>query len=152
MDKIIELINKEQLSTTERLELIDELYWVDWISLSSDNPKELNTLFLFLRNTEFNVGEISLIQKLYSNPDGAYIEELSHIITKIYNQDKVKFIKALHLNIDEGENIAYMFRNDKVFEDGDIELQEILATNQLTEEECDSANSFFRTYKNVCNT
>lgn len=90
--------------------------------------------------------------ELYSNPDGAYIEELSHIITKIYNEDKVKFIKALHLNIDEGENIAYLFRTDKVFEDGDIELQEILSTNQLTEEECDSANSFFRTYKNVCNT
>lgn len=152
MERIIELINKENLTKDERLELLDELYWADWTTLSAEYPDELNKVFQFLRNTEFNEEEISLIIKLYSNPDGAYVEEFSYIIRKIYNEDKIKFMKALHLNIEEGENLAYLFRNDKVFEDGDAELQSILATKKLTEEEETSANAFFRTYKNVCNT
>lgn len=152
MEKVIELINKEQLSTSDRLVLLDELYWADWVNLSSQYPKEVSKIFIFLRNTEFSIEEISLIQKLYSNPDGAYIEEFSHIIIKLYKEDKAKFIKAIHLDIEEGENLAYIFRNNKVFEDGNIELQEILETKKLTEAESDSANAFFRTYKNVCNT
>lgn len=152
MERIIELINKEALTKEEILELIDELYWVDWEALSSEYPKELKKIFEFLRNEDFNEQEISLIIKLYSNPDGAYVEEFSHIIRKIYSQDRIKFIKGLHLNIDESENLAYLFRNDKVFADGDAELESILAMKKLSEEEEISANAFFKTYKNVCNT
>lgn len=152
MERIIELINKEDLTKEERLELIDELYWADWSNLSTVYPNNLKKVFEFLRNVEFNEEEISLIIKLYSNPDGAYVEEFSYIIRKLYNEDRIKFMKALHLNIDEGENLAYLFRNDKVFEDGDAELESILAMKKLNEEEEISANAFFRTYKNVCNT
>lgn len=152
MDKIIDLINKDYLTEGERLELLEELYWADWDSLNANYPEEVKKIFIFLRNGEFDVQELSLVLKLYSNPGGAYVEEFSYIIAKLYNRDKIKFIKALHLDIAEGENISYLFRNDRVIEDGEIELREILSKNQLSEEEVVSANSFFKTYKNVCNT
>lgn len=152
MNKIIELINKEKLTGEERLFLLEELYWADWDSLNSQHPEEVKKILEFLRNNSFDEKELSLILKLYSNPDGAYVEEFSYIISKLYNQDKIKFIRALHQDISEGENISYLFRNNRVIEDGDIELKEILSLNQLSEDEIESANTFFRNYKNVCNT
>ena len=115
MDKLISLINKASMSKDDRLELLDELYWTDFRNLESDYPQDLQKIFLFLRKDNFSLEEISLIQKLYSNPEGAYIEEFSSIIINLYKLDKVKFIKALHLNIDEAENLAYLFRNNRVF-------------------------------------
>lgn len=152
MDIIIDYINKENLSHNEKLQLIEELYWADWGILSSEHPKELKKVFEFLRNSNFNEEEMSLLLKLYSNPEGAYVEEFSFIITKLYKLNKAKFIKALSLNMDEAENIAYLFRNNKLIEDGETELAEILATNELNEDEVILANRFFKTYKNVCNT
>lgn len=152
MNKLIELINKDSLSKDDRLEFLDEIYWADLMKLGTEFPEVINKIFTFLRNEEFNMVEISLIQKLYGNPEGAYVEEFTYIIIKLYRFDRVKFIKALNLNIDEAENLAYLFRNNKVFEDGEKELQEILATNLLNEEERESANTLFRMYKKVCNT
>lgn len=152
MDIIIDYINKENLSHNEKLQLIEELYWADWGILSSEHPEELKKVFEFLRNSNFNEEEMSLLLKLYSNPEGAYVEEFSFIITKLYKLNKAKFIKALSLNMDEAENIAYLFRNNKLIEDGETELAEILATNELNEDEVILANRFFKTYKNVCNT
>lgn len=152
MNKLIDLINKNSLSKNERIELLDELYWADLTQLGIEYPEEIKKIFNFLRNSEFSIEEISLIQKLYSNPEGAYVEEFTYIITKLYMIDRIMFIKALHLNIDEAESLAYMFRNNRVFRDGDIELKEILETNLLTDEEQESANTFFKMYEKVCNT
>lgn len=152
MNRIIDLINKDTLSKDERLELLNELYWADLIKLGTEYPEDIKKIFTFLRNSEFNIEEISLIQKLYSNPEGAYVEEFTYIIIKLYRIDRVMFIKALNLNMYEAENVAYIFRNNKVFEDGEIELQGILETNLLNNEEQESANTFFKTYKKVCNT
>lgn len=152
MDRIVELINKDSMSSDDRLELLDELYWADFSKLKSDYPEGINKILIYLREEDFSIEEISLIQKLYANPEGAYVEEFGEIIINLYKKDKIKFIKALHLNIDEAENLSYLFRNNKVFQDVDIELQEILATKGLTEEEEETANAFFKMYKKVCNT
>ena len=152
MDKLISLINKTSMSKDDRLELLDELYWADFRNLASDYPQDLQKIFIFLRKDTFSLEEISLIQKLYSNPEGAYIEEFTTIIINLYKLDKVKFIKALHLNIDEAENLAYLFRNNKVFEYEDRELEDLLATKQLTAEEEEAAELFFKMYKKICKT
>ena len=152
MERVVELINKDSMPSDDRLELLDELYWADFNKLKLDYPKDIDKIFLFLSEEDFSIEEISLIQKLYANPEGAYVEEFSSIIIVLYKIDKSKFMKALHLNINEAENLSYLFRNNKVFQDGDIELQEILATKGLTEDEEESANAFFKMYKKVCNT
>ncbi|TJX14985.1 hypothetical protein E9840_04585 [Tissierella creatinini] len=152
MDKIIALLNKDTMSSDDRLELLDELYWADFNELGSNHPQAIKKIFLFLRKDNFSIEEISLIQKLYSNPDGAYIEDFSPIIINLYKLDKIKFIKALYLNIDQAENLAYLFRNNKVFEDEDRELEEILATKQLTREEEEAVEAFFKMYKKICRT
>lgn len=151
MEKIIELVNKENKSSEDRIELLEELYWADWSKLN-DLQVEVTKIFTFLRNTEFNEKEISLIQKLYNNPDGAYIEEFSYIISKLYREDRIRFFKALHLDPDEAENLAYLFRNKRIFEDGTIELEDILDSKELTEDEETTTRAFFRIYENLCKT
>lgn len=150
--KVIDYINKEVLTSEERLDLLDELYWLDWDMLRTENPEEIQNIFTFLRNTDFNEEELSLILKLYNNPHGAYTEEFSYIISKLYREDKVKFIKALNLEKDEAGNLVYLFRNNKIFQDEELEIKEILSKEELYEEEIDTANLFFRMYKTVCST
>ena len=151
MKRIVDLISKESLNINERLEILDELYWLDWGKLRDSFPDIFNKIFVFLRNDTFNEEEISLIQKLYNNPEGAYIEEFSSIIIRLYKEDKIKFFKALHLNPEEGDALAYLFRNNRIF-NADTELYEILNTGDLTEDEILTTKAFFRTYENLCNT
>lgn len=152
MERLVALINKDLLSAEERKELLDELYWADWTKLNNYYPNEVKKIFAFLRNTEFNVEEISLIQKLYNTPDGSYVEEFSHIVLKLYREDRTKFFKALHLNPEEGGNLAYLFRNDRFFDDVKLELAEILDSNKLTEDEAITASAFFKSYEYICKT
>lgn len=151
MERLLELINKDDKSPEDRIEFLEELFWADWSKLN-DYSEEINRIFKFLRNTDFNEKEISLIQKLYNNPDGAYIEEFSYIILKLYRENRIKFFKALQLSPEESENLAYLFRNKRIFEDGDAEVSEILNSNGLTEEEASTTRAFFRVYENLCNT
>lgn len=152
MKNIIELISKEVLTSSERLVLLEEIYWMNWSRLSKESPDTLGKIFTFLRNSEFNEEEKSLILKLYNNPDGAYIEEFSYIITKFYREDRTEFFKSLQLVPDELDNLAYLFRNKRIFEDGDVELEEIINTNKLTNDEKETTEAFFAMYKNLCNT
>lgn len=152
MKRIIDLIYNTSLSGDERLELLDELYWADWARLKANYPEDIEKIFDFLRKSIFNPEEISLILKLYNNPDGAFIEEFSIIIAELYNKDRIGFIKALSIDPDEGEILAYLFRNMKIFEDTDSELNHIVHNDYLSEEEKDVARSFFRIYENLCNT
>lgn len=152
MEKIIDLIDKTSLTEKERLEFLDELYWADWAKLTVNYPEYIEKIFDFLRKSTFNPEEISLILKLYNNPDGAFIQEFSVIIAELYNKDRVSFIKALNIDPDEGEVLAYLFRNTKIFKDADAELDQIVHNDYLSEEEKDVARSFFRIYENLCNT
>ena len=56
MDRIVELINKDSMSSDDRLELLDELYWADFSKLKSDYPEGINKILLFLREEDFSIG------------------------------------------------------------------------------------------------
>lgn len=152
MKNIIELINNKELTSSDKLVLLEEIYWMDWKKLSDDSPDSIGKIFTFLRNSEFSAEEISLILKLYNNPEGAYIEEFSYIISKTYREDRSKFFKALHLVPDEIDNLAYLFRNKRIFENGQVELEEILHAKKLTRDEEETTEAFYRMYENLCNT
>lgn len=150
--RILDLLNKESLSAEERLELLDEMYWGDWNILIEEDSEKVNELLEFLRKGEFSLEEISLIQKLYSNPDGALTYEFSEIIIDLYRKDKGRFFKALALNPEESENIAYIFRNNKVFESSGKELREVLENYELTLDESSVVEIFFLNYEQLCST
>lgn len=150
-DKIIEFIDKDVLSTEESLELIDELYWADWDVLE-ENPEHIDKIFRYLNRNEFSNKEISLILKLYNNPHGAYVNEFSNIIVDLYNRDKAKFISSLNLEKEEAINLVYIFRTHDIKLDEDKELLKLIQSEELSEDEQDTAGKFIKQYETVCNT
>jgi len=131
---------------------MEDLYWADWDEIG-ENPNELKTIFHYIKNSsEFSLEELSIVLKLYNNPHGAYTIEFAKIVSEIYIKDKIKFIKALNLEKDEIQNLVYAFRMEKVFEDEDIELSEIISLNKLSQDEIDTANFFFEMYKTICSS
>lgn len=150
--RMVELINKESLSSKDRLELLNEMYWGDWNELLKEDKDKVNDLLDFLIKGDFSLEEISLIQKLYSNPEGALTDEFSRIIIDLYKKDKGRFFKALSLNPEESENLAYIFRNNMVFQSAQEELEEVLLNNDFTLDEKSVVNIFFLNYQQLCST
>lgn len=138
------------MTKDERLELLEELYWVDWKELGELVPVE--EVFNYLESKDLSIEEISQILKLYNNPGGDYVKEFSHIISQIYLRNRIIFFRALSLEKDEISNLVYLFRNERVFENEDIELEEIISENILDENQLDTAQRFFKAYKTVCST
>lgn len=131
---------------------MEDLYWADWDEIG-EKPKVLKDIFDYIRNSEdLSLEELSGVLKLYNNPHGAYTIEFAKIISGIYIKDKIKFIKALNLVNDEIPNLVYAFRMEKVFEDEDMELNQILSLNKLSQEEIDTSNFFFKMYKTICSS
>lgn len=131
---------------------LEELYWGDWDELSKIDG-EIEKVFNYHNRFElFELGELSQALKLYNNPSGAHTIEFAKLTGDIYNNDKIKFIKALHLVPDEIPNLVYAFRLEDVFEDGEIELEEILSLNKLSTEEVEVAKFFFKMYKRICSS
>lgn len=129
---------------------LEELFWADWDEIKKDE-KQSKEIFTYIENYEFlELDEVASILKLYNNPDGVYTLKLAEIIGKIYKTDKIRFIKALRLVEDEIPNLVYAFRLENVFEDEDVELNEILQKNKLSKEEIETANFFFKMYKRIC--
>ena len=123
---------------------VEDLYWADWDELSA-NRDELDRIFKYLRDFEArDIDELANILTLYNNPSGAYTVEFAKIIIDFYRHNKIKFIKALNIVKDETMNLVYIFRNFKVFNDEDKELEEILKQDDLTEEEKRTAFDFFQ--------
>ena len=151
-EQIIESINKKHLRKDESMELIENLYWADWTLLKTKYPKAIDKIFNYLKNDKLSNEEISAVLKLYNNPEGAYIEEFSHIILNLYKADKTNFIKSLNIEKEEAINLVYMFRNHFAKVDEDKELLDIVASDKLSEEEKDTAETFMKMYKNVCST
>lgn len=129
---------------------IEDLYWEDWDELSK-NQETIDEIFGYIRDFKSRtIDELANILTLYNNPSGAFTDEFAKIIADIYKYSKVKFIKALKIVKDESINLVYIFRNLKVIVDEEKELEEILACEELTEEEKDVGNMFFQMYKNIC--
>lgn len=150
-EKIIEFIDKDVLSIEESLKLIDELYWANWDVLD-ENPNHIDKIFRYLKEKDFSNKEVSQILKLYNNPHGAYVEEFSNIIVNLYNKDKAKFIKSLSIEKEEAINLVYIFRTHEIKLDEDKELLELIQSEELSEDEGDTAEKFIKQYETVCNT
>lgn len=151
-ENIIEIIKKDKLGKDESLELIEELYWADWDLLKEEYPNYIDKIFLYLKKDDLSNKEISQILKLYNNPHGAYIEEFSDIITKLYKKDRVKFIKSLNMEKEESTNLVYLFRNNFIEIDEDPELAKTIESQELSEEEKDTAETLLKLYKHACTT
>lgn len=131
---------------------LEELYWGDWDELAKKEG-QIEEVFKYLnRFEEFELEELGQVLKLYNNPSGAHTIEFAKMTGDIYNNDKVRFIKALHLVQDEIPNLVYAFRLENVFEDEDAELNEIVSLNELSPEEVETAKFFFKMYKRICSS
>ena len=129
---------------------LEELYWGDWDELAKEEG-QIEEIFNYLnRFKELELKELSQVLKLYNNPSGAHTIEFAKLTADIYNSNKVRFIKALHLVQDEIPNLVYAFRLENVFENEDEEFDEIVSLNKLSQEEVETANFFFKMYKRIC--
>ena len=151
-ENIIELISKDSLTKEESLDLIKELYWADWDILREKYSDYIDKIFLHLKKDNLSDREISQILKLYNNPHGAYIKEFSDIIIELYKKDKLKFIRSLNIEKEESSNLVYLFRNNFIERDKDLELAEILKSEGLTKEEKDTGEILLKLYKHACST
>lgn len=151
-ENIIELISKDSLTKEESLDLIKELYWADWDILREKYSDYIDKIFLHLKKDNLSDREISQILKLYNNPHGAYIKEFSDIIIELYKKDKLKFIRSLNIEKEESSNLVYLFRNNFIEIDKDLELAEILKSEGLTKEEKDTGEILLKLYKHACST
>lgn len=151
-ENIIELISKDSLTKEESLDLIKELYWADWDILREKYSDYIDKIFLYLKKDNLSDREISQILKLYNNPHGAYIKEFSDIIIELYKKDKLKFIRSLNMEKEESSNLVYLFRNNFIEIDKDLELAEILKSEGLTKEEKDTGEILLKLYKHACST
>lgn len=151
-EAIKKYINKEDLGLEDKVELLDDLYWADWQAIKDNSNIDIDKLFNHLRSEDLTIEEISKVLRLYNNLDGAYTFEFAEIIANLYKKDEVKFFQGLNLNPDEAINLVYVFRMVDVFDDGKIEFQRIKEMKKLTEEEIETATTFFNMYETICNT
>lgn len=150
MEQLLKKFQDNQLTDSDRLEFLEELYWGDLEDIEAEKPELKADILKFLQEDTFSSQELSLILMLYNNPSGAWVDDFSHLIGGLYKKDRLAFIKGLHLAPDEINNLVYLFRNDKVFEDEDIEEKQLLSEESLSEEEKETVQQFFRMYQTVC--
>lgn len=151
-EKIIDFIKKDVLTKDESLELIDSLYWADWDLINREYQESIDDIFQHLSKEGLSNEEVSLILKLYNNPNGAYVNEFANVIVNLYKKDKTKFIQSLNLEKEESINLVYIFRTHYIKLDEDQELLDIINSGELSEEEIDTAEKFIKMYENICNT
>ncbi|WP_025640256.1 hypothetical protein [Schnuerera ultunensis] len=147
-------MNKSNLRNIEEKELFYHLSILDWNKMSEEYGEEFNRKIL--KKVQYtktkDLENMSNIILLFNNPYGKFTKEFGEIITKLYIKDKIQFMKALNLVKDETINIVYVFRLEKTFTNDYTEddLKEILYSNELSEEEKETAKMFFTMYRNIC--
>lgn len=151
-NRILELINRKDLSKDESVELIDEIYWADWSQLESRDKDIVEKIFAYVARGDLSNEETSKLLKLYNNLDGAHTIRFADLILHIYKTNKKKFLKSLNLEKEEAINIVYIFRMNDIDLSKDQELLDLIRSDELTEEEREIGESFFKMYENICNT
>lgn len=131
-----------------RKEIIEELYWSSLTTISKEEM--IRIVKPFLMDSE-KISEYAAVQKLYSNPEGAYIDFFEDVIIDLYKKDPYTFIKAVGQNPDEGMNVLYIFRNKDVFLDPESIKQDLIKNAADTETK-EIVESFFRYYDSICST
>lgn len=156
-EKTYTYVNKIKLNQDEKRDFFHQLTLLDWNKTTKDYGKEFNDriMQIVLKDKIDDIENISKIIELYNNVYGMYILEFTEAIAEIYGRDKIKFIKGLNLVKDEAINIVYAFRLRNVFA-GELEAktdeEEILKSKALSEEEKETAKSFFKMYQTICFT
>lgn len=150
--KIIDLINKKNLSKDERIELIDELYWTDWDILKEKDENIVEKIFAYINKENLSDEETSKILRLYNNVDGAHIRRFTELILNIYKTNKKKFLRSLNLEKEEAINIVYIFRMNDVKLGEDTELLNLMESDELSKEEINTAREFLKMYETICKT
>lgn len=144
---VLNMIKKNNKELT-RESIIEELYWSSLSTMTKDEMT--NIVKPFLMNSE-RIAEYAAVQKLYSNPEGAYINFFEDVIIDLYKKDPYTFIRAIGQNPDEGMNVLYIFRNKAIFLDPESKKQALL--NAIDDIETkDMIESFFKYYDSICST
>lgn len=147
-------MNKSNLRNIEEKELFHHLSILDWNKMAEEYGEEFNRKILKkVQCTKTkDLENMSNIILFFNNPYGKFTKEFGEVITKLYIKDKIQFMKALNLVKDETINIVYVFRLEKTFTNDYTEddLKEILYSNELSEEEKETAKMFFTMYRNIC--
>jgi len=144
---IIMLI-KDNDNSIDKKYILQELFWLDYSEVSENDMRMIISPYL-LQVEE--VDDIAGVQRLYSNPDGAYIEIFEDVIIDIYKRFPLGFIEAATTYPDQGLNVLYIFRNKGIFGDYIIEKNKVMGiegAKDLIEE----INLFFRMYDSLCHT
>lgn len=139
---------KENNSEFAREEIIEELYWSSLTTITEEEMLKIVKPFLM---DSKRIEEFAAVQKLYSNPEGAYIDFFEDIIIALYKKDPYTFIKAVGLNPDEGTNVLYIFRNKAIFLEAESIKEELLKKTDDAETK-EMVESFFRYYDSICST
>lgn len=139
---------KENYNEFTREEIIEELYWSSLTTITEEEMLKIVKPFLM---DSKRIEEFAAVQKLYSNPEGAYIDFFEDIIIGLYKKDPYTFIKAVGLNPDEGMNVLYIFRNKAMFLEAES-IKEALLKNTDDAETKEMIESFFRYYDSICST
>ena len=139
---------KENYNEFTREEIIEELYWSSLTTITEQEMLKIVKPFLM---DSKRIEEFAAVQKLYSNPEGAYIDFFEDIIIDLYKKDPYTFIKAVGLNPDEGTNVLYIFRNKAIFLEAESIKEELLKKTDDAETK-EMVESFFRYYDSICST
>lgn len=139
---------KENYNEFTREEIIEELYWSSLTTITEEEMLKIVKPFLM---DSKRIEEFAAVQKLYSNPEGAYIDFFEDIIIDLYKKDPYTFIKAVGLNPDEGTNVLYIFRNKAIFLEAESIKEELLKKTDDAETK-EMVESFFRYYDSICST
>ena len=156
-ERIYTYINKNNLNYDEKKDFFYQLTLLDWNKTSEDYGEDFNDKIIqrVIKENIEDLESISNIILLYNNPYGVYTLEFAQVIAKIYERDKIKFIKGLNLVKDEAINIVYVFRLRKVFIDEKKkkrDLEEMQKSEALSKEEKEIAHTFFKMYETICFT
>lgn len=151
---VYEYISKPNLSAIVEKDFFHHLSILDWNKITEDYGENFSHKILKkVQDTKTeDLGNMSNIILLYNNPYGKFTKEFGEIITKLYLKDKIQFMKALNLVKDETINIVYVFRLEKTFPNDYVEddMKEIQNSNELSDEEKETAKMFFTMYRNIC--
>lgn len=151
-NRVKKLLCKENLSKDEKVQLLDDLYWADWAELNKDYKEQIDEVFSYIRRDDLSKEEIAKVLSLYNNLEGIYVTEFADIIKDYYINDKIKFLRSLHLNPEEAINLVYIFKVYDIFEDGMEEFEAIKNLGILDQDELETAHSFFSKFRAICDT
>lgn len=88
---VLNMIKKNNKELT-RESIIEELYWSSLSTMTKDEMT--NIVKPFLMNSE-RIAEYAAVQKLYSNPEGAYINFFEDVIIDLYKKILILSLELL---------------------------------------------------------